>query len=104
TVWGMSVPQLNRSVVVTSPFRLTERRSASPGVDATACSIGSATSREASVAAAPGYTVRIVRTGSVMSGRSETGRRESETAPSSQTADGAALGGARRIGGAGAPG
>jgi hypothetical protein len=50
----MSVPQLNRSVVVTSPFRLTDRRSTSPGVEAMDCSIGSATSREASVAAAPG--------------------------------------------------
>ena len=51
---GMSVPQVKRSVVVTSPFRLTERRSTRPGVAAIACSIGSATRRDASVAAAPG--------------------------------------------------
>ena len=43
-----------RAVVVASPFRLSERSSTSPGVAASACSIGSATKRETSVAAAPG--------------------------------------------------
>ena len=54
TVLGMSVPQANRAVVVTSPFRLTERSSTNPGVAATASSTGSATKRETSVAAASG--------------------------------------------------
>jgi hypothetical protein len=54
TVAGMSVPQEKRAVVVASPFRLTERSSTRPGVAASACSTGSATKRETSVAAAPG--------------------------------------------------
>ena len=54
TVEAMSVPQANRAVVVTSSFRLTDRSSISPGVAAMACSIGSATRRDASTAAAPG--------------------------------------------------
>ena len=54
TVAAMSVPHAKRAVVVTSPLRLTERSSTSPGVAATASSTGSATKRLASVAAAPG--------------------------------------------------
>ncbi len=50
----MSVPQANCSVVVTSPLRLIERMSTSPGVAAIASSTGSATKRLTSVAAAPG--------------------------------------------------
>jgi len=53
-VLGMSVPHPKRNVVVASPLRLTERTSTRPGVAATACSTGSATRRETSVAAAPG--------------------------------------------------
>lgn len=54
TVAAMSVPQANLTVVVTSPFRLTERRSTRPGVAAIASSIRSATKSETSSAAAPG--------------------------------------------------
>ena len=78
----MSVPHANCSVVVTSPLRLIERMSTSPGVAAIASSTGSATKRETSLAAAPGKAVRIVSTGRVTSGSSETGSLLSETAPS----------------------
>ena len=54
TVVCISVPQANRAVVTASPFRLTERSSTIPGVAAIAVSIGSATKRETSSAAAPG--------------------------------------------------
>src|ERR1019366_449182 len=68
-------------VVLSSPVRLTERTPAMPGVAATCCSIFSATTRETSSADAPLYTVRIVSTGRVTSGRSETGICEIDTAP-----------------------
>ncbi len=54
TVAAMSVPQENLSVVVTSPFRLTDLTSTRPGVADTASSIGSAMNRLTSSAAAPG--------------------------------------------------
>jgi hypothetical protein len=82
----MSVPHAKRAVVVTSPLRLIERNSTRPGVAAIDSSMGSATKRDTSVAAAPGYTVRTVSTGSDTSGSSETGNRVSETDPSSTTA------------------
>ena len=82
----MSVPQAKRAVVVTSLLRLTLRSSVSPGVAPIASSIGSATKRETSGAAAPVYTVRMVSTGSDTSGSSDTGNRLSDTEPSSTTA------------------
>ena len=54
TVLAILVPQENLSVVVTSPFRATDFKSTRPGVAATASSIGSATNRDISSAAAPG--------------------------------------------------
>jgi curved DNA-binding protein CbpA len=49
-----SVPQEKRSVVVTSPLRLTDLTSTRPGVAATASSMFSAMNRDTSSAAAPG--------------------------------------------------
>jgi hypothetical protein len=83
TVFDMSVPQLNRSVVVASPLRATERTSSRPGVLPTAFSIGSDTNRDTSSGAAPGYMVRIVSTGRATSGSSDTGMRPRDTAPRS---------------------
>ena len=74
-----------------SPLRLTERNSTRPGVAATARSIGSATNRLTSVAAASGYSVRMVSTGSVTSGSSETGIRPNDTEPSRTTPNVAAM-------------
>jgi hypothetical protein len=82
----MFVPHPNRITVVTCPLRLTERTSITPGVGATACSMRSATKRETSGAAAPGYVVRMVSTGSSTSGRSDTGILVTETLPRSTTA------------------
>ena len=90
TVARISVPHAKRAVVVASPLRLTLRSSTSPGVAPMACSMGSATKRDTSVAAAPAYVVRTVSTGNVTSGSSDTGRRDSDTLPSSSTASTAA--------------
>ena len=81
----MSVPHAKRAVVVASPFRLTERNSTSPGVLAIADSIGSATNREISSAAASLLIVRIVMTGKPTSGNNETGNRVSDTEPNNTT-------------------
>jgi hypothetical protein len=82
----MLVPHENLSDVVASPFRLTDLTSTKPGVAETASSIGSAMNRDTSSAAAPGYRVRIVKTGSSMSGNNDTGSLPNDTDPSSTKA------------------